>query len=265
MGANPAAVMDIIEITKRFGETVAVDRASLQISSGEVICIIGPSGSGKSTFLRCMNFLAEYDDGRIYVNGKLLGYQLVGEKLVRESEREIDEMRQHIGMVFQHFNLWPHMTALGNVTEALKRVKRIDKVQATEIGLRMLRGVNLEDKASSYPSQLSGGQQQRVAIARTLALEPQIILFDEPTSALDPELVGEVLNVMRSLAESGATMVVVTHEMGFAAQVADRVVFMDAGRIVEEGKPLEIFTHPRNDRLQSFLTTWKSRNSILTE
>ena len=206
-----------------------------------------------------MAFLDRYDEGRVFIEGRLLGYREAGGRLVPDSERNIDGVRGVIGMVFQHYNLWPHMTALGNVTEALRVVKKLGKREAEAIGMEMLAKVGVEDKARDYPAQLSGGQQQRTAIARALAIRPHVMYFDEPTSALDPELVGEVLQVMQELAGEGMTMVVVTHEMGFAAHVADEVVFMDDGEVIERGTPDDIFKRPRSDRLRGFLDTWRSR------
>lgn len=262
-GSSITPVIDVRNVTKRFGEFKAVDDVSLGVNSSEVVCIIGSSGSGKSTLLRCMNFLEEYDEGEVYIIGKLLGYRKKNDGAVRrDTEKNIDLVRQPVGMVFQHFNLWPHKTALGNVTEALKRVKKFSRHDADTKGLETLEKVGLRDKAGQYPSNLSGGQQQRVAIARALALEPKVVLFDEPTSALDPELVGEVLNVMKRLASEDVTMVVVTHEMGFAADVADSIVFMDQGRIIEKGPPAQIFKAPKSDRLKGFLSTWVERNAI---
>ena len=244
---------------KRFDAAHVLKGIDLAVDRSQVVCVIGPSGSGKSTLLRCMAFLDRYDEGRVYIEGRLLGYREAGGRLVPDSERNIDGVRGVIGMVFQHYNLWPHMTALGNVTEALRVVKKLGKREAEAIGMEMLAKVGVEDKARDYPAQLSGGQQQRTAIARALAIRPHVMYFDEPTSALDPELVGEVLQVMQELAGEGMTMVVVTHEMGFAAHVADEVVFMDGGEVIERGTPDDIFKRPRSDRLRGFLDTWRSR------
>jgi len=244
---------------KRFGDKTVLDDIDFIVNRGEVVCVIGPSGSGKSTLLRCMACLEPYDDGRVTVNGELLGYVDRGGKRVRASERRIDQVRKPIGMVFQHFNLWPHRTALENVSEAPRLVSGLSRRQAEAEGLAMLERVGLGAQAQQYPAQLSGGQQQRVAIARALAMKPEVMFFDEPTSALDPELVGEVLAVMKQLAQDGMTMVIVTHEMGFAAHVADRVVFMDAGRIIEQGSPSDLFRNARSARLQQFLDTWRAR------
>jgi len=216
--------------------------------------MIGPSGSGKSTFLRCINHLEKIDAGRLSVDGNLVGYRQRGDKLYELPDREVCRKRSEIGMVFQNFNLFPHMTALGNVIEAPIRVKKESRASAVTRGRAALDKVGLADKESAYPRQLSGGQQQRVAIARALAMQPKLMLFDEPTSALDPELVGEVLDAMRTLAEEGMTMIVVTHEMGFAREVGDSLVFMDAGVIVESGKPRDVLTNPRHERTRSFLS-----------
>jgi polar amino acid transport system ATP-binding protein len=259
------SVVRIERLHKFFGDNEVLCDINLQVRQKEVLCVIGPSGSGKSTLLRCIAFLEEYDRGRIYIEGKLLGFRETGGRLVRDSERNVSRSRRNVGMVFQQFNLWPHMTALGNVTEALVGVKRLARAAANEIGSAVLTKVGLEDKLDVYPSRLSGGQQQRVAIARALAMEPHVMLFDEPTSALDPELVGEVLQVMKQLANEGMTMVVVTHEMGFAAEVADRVIFMDFGRIVEEGTAADIFRVAQSSRLKQFLDTWRARNTNLPE
>jgi polar amino acid transport system ATP-binding protein len=241
-------------IHKFFGRLHVLAGIDLEVTSGEVMCVIGPSGSGKSTFLRCINHLEKIDAGRLWVDGHLVGYRERGIKIHEMREREVAAQRQEIGMVFQRFNLFPHMTALENVMEAPVQVKGESKgtVRARATGL--LERVGLADKIKSYPSQLSGGQQQRVAIARALAMEPKLMLFDEPTSALDPELVGDVLDVMRGLAEDGMTMVVVTHEMGFAREVGDSLVFMDGGIVVEEGHPREVLTDPKHQRTQDFLS-----------
>jgi polar amino acid transport system ATP-binding protein len=224
------------------------------VAKGEVVVLIGPSGSGKTTFLRCINHLERVDAGRIYVDGELVGYREKNGRLVEDREREVARKRAAIGMVFQRFNLFPHLSALGNVIEAPIRVKKVSRKEAEETGRERLAKVGLADKLSVYPVQLSGGQQQRVAIARALAMQPKLMLFDEPTSALDPELVGEVLDVMKSLAREGMTMIVVSHEMGFAREVADRIVFMDEGVIVEEGPPEELFLRPSQPRTQAFLS-----------
>ena len=257
-----APVIEARNVTKKFGEFKAVDNVSVAVNPSEVVCIIGSSGSGKSTLLRCLSFLEEYNDGEIYIIGELLGYRKKSDgTLERDSDKNIGRVRRPVGMVFQHFNLWPHKNALENVTEALVRVKRMPRKDADEKGMQMLDKVGLAEKAGQYPGSLSGGQQQRVAIARALAMEPKVMLFDEPTSALDPELVGEVLNVMKQLAQEGVTMVVVTHEMGFAAEVADRIIFMDKSRVVETGTPGRIFKNPESERLKKFLSTWVNRNA----
>jgi polar amino acid transport system ATP-binding protein len=226
---------------------------SLRVRPSEVMCVIGPSGSGKSTFLRCINHLEKIDAGKLWVDGELVGYRQRGDRLYELRDREVARKRQEIGMVFQRFNLFPHMTALQNVTEAPLRVKGEPRAQIRERAHALLRQVGLADKANAYPRELSGGQQQRVAIARALAMRPKLMLFDEPTSALDPELVGDVLTVMRQLAEDGMTMVVVTHEMGFAREVGDSLVFMDNGVVVEHGAPRDVISDPRHERTQAFL------------
>ncbi len=242
-------------VRKRYGRLEVLKGITLEVQPGEVMCIVGPSGSGKSTFLFCINHLEKINSGRLSVDGELVGYREGKDKLYELRDREVAAKRRQIGMVFQHFNLFPHMTALGNVIEAPMRVAGQSKKQATAKGRELLERVGLADKLSSYPSQLSGGQQQRVAIARALAMEPKLMLFDEPTSALDPELVGEVLDVMRELAKSGMTMVVVTHEMGFAREVGDKLVFMDGGVVVESGDPREVLANPREERTKAFLSS----------
>jgi polar amino acid transport system ATP-binding protein len=241
-------------VHKRFGRNEVLKGISLEVRSGEVMCLLGPSGSGKSTFLRCINHLEKIDSGRLSVDGELVGYRQVGEKLHELRESEVSRKRAEIGMVFQHFNLFPHMTALENVACAPIRVKGEGGSQARERGRELLGRVGLDDKVDAYPSQLSGGQQQRVAIARALAMQPKLMLFDEPTSALDPELVGDVLAAMQQLAREGMTMIVVTHEMGFAREVADTVVFMDAGLVVEAGAPADVLGSPRHERTRAFLS-----------
>ncbi|HHV71579.1 MAG TPA: amino acid ABC transporter ATP-binding protein [Clostridia bacterium] len=241
-------------LNKSFGKLHVLKDINLHVKPGEVVVIIGPSGSGKSTLLRCINYLEKPDSGNVYIDGEMIGKREVNGKLVDDSLKNINRLRSQIGMVFQKFNLFPHMTALGNVIEGPITVKKMPKEQAIEKGRYFLKKVGLADKEDSYPSQLSGGQQQRVAIARALAMEPKLMLFDEPTSALDPELVGEVLSVMLDLAKEGMTMVVVTHEMGFAREVADRVIFMNEGRIIEEGTPEQIFLNPQNERTKAFLS-----------
>jgi polar amino acid transport system ATP-binding protein len=242
-------------VRKRFGRNEVLRGIDLEVKPGEVLCLLGPSGSGKSTFLRCINHLEKINSGRLSVDGELVGYREVGDKLHELRESEVARKRAEIGMVFQHFNLFGNMTALENVTCAPIRVKHESRDAARGQARELLDRVGLADKYDSYPAQLSGGQQQRVAIARALAMEPKLMLFDEPTSALDPELVGEVLDVMRALStELGMTMVVVTHEMGFAREVADKVVFMDDGVVVEEGPPSELLANPRHERTRAFLS-----------
>ena len=251
-------------VSKRFGSIEVLHGIDLDIPNGQVTCVIGPSGSGKSTLLRCMAFLEEATEGTILINGEPLGFsQENGGQRVRLSPQRIREVRSHIGMCFQQFNLWPHMTALGNVSEALKTARGVPKAQAEERAMAQLRKVGLEDRAGHYPSQLSGGQQQRVAIARALACEPKIMLFDEPTSSLDPELTGEVLKVMRDLAADGMTMVVVSHEIGFAASVANRITFLDEGKLLLQGTPAEFFGKPRHARLDQFLDTYLDRGAAM--
>jgi polar amino acid transport system ATP-binding protein len=241
-------------VCKRFGRLEVLQGITLEVRAGEVMCLLGPSGSGKSTFLRCINHLEKIDAGRLRVDGELVGYREEGDKLYELREHDVIRKRAEIGMVFQRFNLFPHMTALDNVIEAPMLVKGVSKAQAVERAQELLQRVGLGDRARSYPAQLSGGQQQRVAIARALAMEPKLMLFDEPTSALDPELVGDVLDVMRQLAAAGMTMVVVTHEIGFARGAADSVVFIDGGVVVESGPPHELFDNPRHERTRSFLS-----------
>jgi len=241
------------EVRKSFGRLEVLKGVSLEVQRGEVMCMLGPSGSGKSTFLRCVNHLEKIDTGRLWVDGELVGYRQEGSKLYELREAEVARERAQIGMVFQRFNLFGHKTALENVIEAPIRVKRVPRATAVERARALLDGVGLADKLSSYPAHLSGGQQQRVAIARALAMDPKLMLFDEPTSALDPELVGDVLEVMRRLAADGMTMVVVTHEIGFAREVGDTVVFMDDGVVVETGVPREVFANPRHERTRAFL------------
>ncbi|MGW0190597.1 amino acid ABC transporter ATP-binding protein [Streptomyces sp. NPDC003362] len=241
-------------VHKSYGPVEVLKGIDLEVRQGEVFCLIGPSGSGKSTFLRCINHLEKINAGRLYVDGELVGYRQKGDKLYELKDSEVALKRRDIGMVFQRFNLFPHMTAAENVIEAPVQVKGVSRGQAKERAMQLLERVGLADKAGNYPSQLSGGQQQRVAIARALAMEPKLMLFDEPTSALDPELVGDVLDVMRDLAESGMTMVVVTHEMGFAREVGDSLVFMDGGVVVESGNPRDVLTDPQHERTKAFLS-----------
>ncbi|HEY3238129.1 MAG TPA: amino acid ABC transporter ATP-binding protein [Acidimicrobiia bacterium] len=241
-------------VHKRFGRLEALRGVDLAVGRGEVLVLIGPSGSGKSTLLRCINHLEKIDAGRIYVNGALVGYREEGGKLHELTEREVARRRALVGMVFQRLNLFPHLTVLGNIVEAPVRVRRLSPPEAEARAHELLRRVGLDDRAGAYPAQLSGGQQQRVAIARALAMDPEVMLFDEPTSALDPELVGEVLDVMRHLARDGTTMIVVTHEMGFAREVADRLAFMESGMIVEQGEPSAVLSAPRHERTRAFLS-----------
>nr|WP_188308444.1 amino acid ABC transporter ATP-binding protein [Streptomyces sp. CBMA123] len=241
-------------VHKSYGLVEVLKGIDLEVRQGEVFCLIGPSGSGKSTFLRCINHLEKINGGRLWVDGELVGYRQKGDKLHELRDREVALKRRDIGMVFQRFNLFPHMTAIENVIEAPVQVKGETRAAARERGMALLERVGLADKAKNYPSQLSGGQQQRVAIARALAMKPKLMLFDEPTSALDPELVGDVLDVMRGLAEEGMTMVVVTHEMGFAREVGDALVFMDGGVVVESGNPREVLTNPQHERTRAFLS-----------
>ena len=258
-----APMIEIRGVGKSFGAHEVLRGVNLSVEHSEVVCLIGPSGSGKSTLLRCVNFLESYDSGDVRIDGRLIGYEDVADGARRPmGARTLREMRREIGMVFQHFNLWPHMTALRNVAEPLRLVRGLPAGEARERALAMLTRVGLADKAEAYPSHLSGGQQQRVAIARALAMQPRLMLFDEPTSALDPELVGEVLEVMRSLAAEGMTMLIVTHEMGFAAHVADRIAFIDAGHILEFGPPAQVFHESAEPRVRQFLQTYHDRNSF---
>lgn len=237
------AAIEVVDLKKSFGDNEVLKKIDLQVQPGEVLCIIGPSGSGKSTLLRCLNRLEEIDSGSVVVNGNEL----------TDKNVDINKARENVGMVFQHFNLFPHLTVLENITLAPVELNKQDKATAEQTAKSLLDRVGLADKADVYPNSLSGGQKQRVAIARALAMNPDILLFDEPTSALDPEMVGDVLAVMQQLANDGMTMVVVTHEMGFAREVADRVIFMDGGYIVEEGDPEQIFSQPQHERTKSFL------------
>jgi polar amino acid transport system ATP-binding protein len=241
-------------VHKLFGRLEVLCGISMEVARGEVMCIIGPSGSGKSTFLRTINHLEKINRGRLWVDGDLVGYREHAGKLHELRDSEVAKRRTEIGMVFQRFNLFPHKTALENVTEAPRLVRGLSKAAATAEAKPLLERVGLGDKLASYPAQLSGGQQQRVAIARALAMKPKLMLFDEPTSALDPELVGEVLDVMRDLARDGMTMIVVTHEMGFAREVADKLVFMDGGVVVEAGNPRDVLANPQHERTQLFLS-----------
>ncbi|MHA7279833.1 amino acid ABC transporter ATP-binding protein [Arthrobacter sp. MDT2-2] len=252
--AATRGLVEISDVHKSFGQVEVLRGVSLTVEPGEVVVILGPSGSGKSTLLRTINHLEKVDAGHISVDGELVGYKARGGKLHELREKEILAQRTHIGMVFQNFNLFPHLTAVENIIEAPVYAQHRPHAPARARALELLERVGLSDKVDVYPRQLSGGQQQRVAIARALALDPKIVLFDEPTSALDPELVGEVLDVIRGLADSGTTLIIVTHEMGFARDVADRVVFMDQGQIVEEGTPVQIFGAPQHERTKAFLS-----------
>jgi polar amino acid transport system ATP-binding protein len=251
---TPAPMVKAEGVHKRFGRLEVLRGISLEVGRGEVMCIIGPSGSGKSTFLRAINHLEKINSGRLWVDGELVGYRERGGKLYELRDSEVAKHRTEIGMVFQRFNLFPHKTALDNVIEAPRVVRGVPKARAVADATALLERVGLADKLASYPAQLSGGQQQRVAIARALAMAPKLMLFDEPTSALDPELVGDVLDVMRGLAADGMTMVVVTHEIGFAREVADKLVFMDEGVIVESGDPRSVLANPQHERTRSFLS-----------
>jgi polar amino acid transport system ATP-binding protein len=247
-------VLHAEDVHKRFGRLEVLKGVSLDVGRGEVVCVIGPSGSGKTTFIRCINHLEKIDGGRIEVNGHLIGYRERNGKLVEDTEPSIARQRAEIGMVFQRFNLFPHKTALENITEAPIQVRGVPKQQAIREAEALLARVGLADKRDVYPGKLSGGQQQRVAIARALAMKPALLLFDEATSALDPEMIGEVLDVMKELAKEHTTMIVVTHEMGFAREAADRVVMMDDGRIIEEGTPEHFFRETREERTKQFLS-----------
>ncbi|MFD4260813.1 amino acid ABC transporter ATP-binding protein [Streptomyces sp. NPDC058534] len=251
--ANASPVVRAEGVHKSFGRTEVLKGIDLTVAAGEVMCLVGPSGSGKSTFLRCINHLETIDAGRLYVRGELIGYEERDGRVHQLTDAAIARQRRGIGMVFQRFNLFPHMTALENVMEAPVLVRKESKAEARERAQALLARVGLAGRAGSYPSQLSGGQQQRVAIARALAMRPALMLFDEPTSALDPELVGEVLDVMRALADEGMTMIVVTHEMGFAREVGDSLVFMDGGVVVESGTPADVLGSPRHARTRAFL------------
>ena len=255
MGEGFIALVEISRVRKHFGDHRVLNDVSLDVQTGEVLCLLGPSGSGKTTLLRCINHLEKIDAGTIKVDGELVGYQLASDGTLREeTDRVVAARRRHIGMVFQRFNLFSHLTALENVCEAPVTVLRRSRAEARERGTSLLAQVGLGTKLDAYPHQLSGGQQQRVAIARALAMDPKLMLFDEPTSALDPELVGEVLETMKQLASGGMTMIVVTHEIGFAREVADRAVMMADGGIVESGSPQEFFTAPKHARTQAFLS-----------
>lgn len=246
-------IAEAFEVQKHFGQLEVLKGISLTVNRGEVTCILGPSGSGKSTFLRCINQLETLDGGYISVDGQPIGVKVKNGKLHKQNETEVSKSRENIGMVFQSFNLFPHMTVLENICEAPLRVRKESRKKVTDRAKELLARVGLSEKAGVYPIALSGGQQQRVAIARALAMEPKLMLFDEPTSALDPELVGEVLDVMRDLAKAGMTMIVVTHEIGFAREVGDNLVFMDGGYVLEQGPPREVLSNPQHERTQQFL------------
>jgi ABC-type polar amino acid transport system ATPase subunit len=246
-------LVEIRSVSKSYGAHEVLHDVSLTIEPGEVVTILGPSGSGKSTLLRTINHLESVDRGWVAIDGELIGYEHRGDRLFELKEREILKRRTQVGVVFQNFNLFPHLTALANIIEAPVALKRLSKADARQLALGLLERVGLADKADAYPRQLSGGQQQRVAIARALALQPKVLLFDEPTSALDPELVGEVLDVIRDLADLGTTLVIVTHELGFAREVSDRVVFIDHGRILEVGTPADVLSNPQHPRTKDFL------------
>ncbi|MGL5856912.1 MAG: amino acid ABC transporter ATP-binding protein [Angustibacter sp.] len=252
-GAAEQPLVRAVNVCKAFHGTEVLRGIDMDVAAGEVVCLLGPSGSGKTTFLRCINQLESIDGGRIWVDGELMGFEERHGRLHRLRDRQIAAQRRDIGMVFQRFNLFPHMTALANVTEAPVQVRGETQSSARSRAVELLERVGLGDRTRAYPAQLSGGQQQRVAIARALAMQPKLMLFDEPTSALDPELVGEVLTVMRELAQDGMTMIVVTHETGFAREAADRVVFMDAGVVVEEGPPAQVIDRPEHERTRAFL------------
>jgi len=251
---NDTLMVEALDIHKSFGSHEVLKGISLEVKRGEVTCLVGPSGSGKSTFLRCINHLEKINAGRISVDGSIIGYREHRGKLYELKPSEAAAQRVGIGMVFQRFNLFPHLTALENVISGMIKVQKVDRSEAQQQGKDLMERVGLSDKLNHYPSHLSGGQQQRVAIARSLAMKPKLMLFDEPTSALDPELVGEVLDVMKGLAQSGMTMIVVTHEMGFAREVADSIVFMDGGIVIESGDPAEVLSNPTHERTRSFLS-----------
>jgi polar amino acid transport system ATP-binding protein len=254
-----------VNVCKSFGHHDVLKGIDLEVDSREVVCLLGPSGSGKTTFLRLINQMESLTGGRIWVGGELIGVEERNGKLHVRKDKDIARQRSRIGMVFQRFNLFPHMTAVGNVMEAPVKVKGLSRSVARQEALELLDMVGLAERADFYPSQLSGGQQQRVAIARALAMKPELMLFDEPTSALDPELVGEVLSVMRTLAEEGTTMIVVTHEMGFAREVADRVIFMDQGSVVEDGPPKEVLLNPREERTKAFLSRVRHEADVVAQ
>lgn len=253
-GSDGQIIVAASRVEKRFGRLSVLKGIDLTVRKGEVVVIVGASGSGKTTFIRCINHLEKIDNGRIEVNGHLIGYRERKDRLVEDSERNIARQRREIGMVFQRFNLFPHLSALQNIIEAPIHVRKVPRDEAIKLGQTLLARVGLAEKESAYPAQLSGGQQQRVAIARALAMRPALMLFDEPTSALDPEMIGEVLEVMQQLAREGMTMIVVSHEMGFAREVADRIVMMHDGRIIEDAPPEKFFTAPKHERTAAFLS-----------
>jgi len=257
------SAISVKQLSKSFGATEVLHRIDLEIPAGAATCVIGPSGSGKSTFLRCLAFLEEADSGLIEVFGEPLGFTEEAGRRRRVPPAQLRKVRAGIGMVFQQFNLWPHMTALGNVSEALKLVRKLPRGEAEDRAMAQLKRIGLAGLAARYPSQLSGGQQQRVAIARALALEPKIMLFDEATASLDPELTGEVLGVMRGLAEDGMTMVIVTHEIGFAATIGKRIAFLDHGKLLVAGEAREVFGKPRHPRIEQFLDTYLDRGAAM--
>jgi polar amino acid transport system ATP-binding protein len=248
--AEARKVLDVAGVSKRFGDIEVLSDVSFQVDKGETICVLGPSGSGKSTLLRCINWLERPDAGQIYLNGERVGINNAG---IVMGDRELSKIRTHVGMVFQHFALWPHLTVLQNLMEAPVQVQKRPKAEVRDEALALLAKVGLSEKRDAFPAKLSGGQKQRVGIARALAMRPDLLLFDEPTSALDPELVGEVLVVMRDLAREGMTMVIVTHEMAFARDAATRVLFLDRGRVVETGSPDQFFSNPKTERARQFL------------
>ncbi|MBO5449590.1 MAG: amino acid ABC transporter ATP-binding protein [Ruminococcus sp.] len=254
MTESRTPVISVRNMAKNYGELKVLRKIDIDIYKGEVVSVIGPSGSGKSTFLRCLNYLEELTSGEIVIHDQTLKGIDEDKRHKKQNDKAAREIRKNVGMVFQQFNLWPHKTVLENVTECPVQVKKVNKEDAKAKAMELLKKVGMDGKANAYPTQLSGGQQQRVAIARTLAMEPEVILFDEPTSALDPEFVGEVLNVMKDLAEAGMTMIVVTHEMGFAAEVSDRVCFMDGGYVIEDGTPEEVFKNPKSERAKQFFS-----------
>ena len=255
---KPRTMIEVKDLKKRFSTLQVLDGCSFTVDRGQVLVVIGPSGSGKSTMLRCVNFLEEYDGGEVWIDGQSVGYEFgANGARKRQSERRIAELRAEVGIVFQSFNLFPHRNVIDNIMMAPMNVRGVRKSEASDIARELLGKVGLEDKTFEYPSKLSGGQQQRVAIARALAMQPKVMLFDEVTSALDPELVGEVLQVMRQLAEEGMTMMIVTHEMHFARDVGDQLLFIDEGKIVEEGPPADILVNPQSERLQTFISRFK--------